>query len=68
MPYEGTGIGQALEGGHDDPSVVLYSGEGGAVTVPAREAASSGMPILVAALRENDRILDGEVDRIEDAG
>jgi hypothetical protein len=31
------------------------------------KAASSGMPILVAALRENDRILDGYIDRAADA-
>jgi putative transposase len=32
------------------------------------KGASSGMPVLVAALRDNDRILDGEVDRAVEAG
>lgn len=32
------------------------------------KAASSGMPVLLAALRENDRLLDGVVDRAAEAG
>ncbi len=28
----------------------------------------NGMPLLVTALRENDRILDGAVDRVAKAG
>jgi transposase-like protein len=32
------------------------------------KAAKSGMPVLLAALRENDRLLDNDVDRTAEAG